>query len=366
MLDEIVNRLRIRHRKEIIALSEEMKNGSIRGLWNLLQTLYSVKMHPIIVKNQPTMIQIEPTLNCNLQCEMCIRNHLHDKKGDLTFTQFTNMINQFPYLRQINLTGLGEALLNTDFFQMIEYAKKKKIYVRFFDNATLLTEKRIQKLLDSGLDEIYLSIDGATAHTYEKIRKGANYHQVRRNIKTLTCEKKDQRRSKPHIFLIMVAMKENFREVPEIVILAYQLGIPTVFIQGLQVSGKGLATADQLITQLEPQKVERIVREAKRLGKKLGITVFFPEIKPKPHRCFWPWVSCFITVDGEIAPCCMINQNARETLLDTYSFGNLLHEDFKEIWNNEKAKQFRRQLKTEKMPYMCSVCPVLDGKIVSF
>ena len=249
---------------------------------------------------------------------------------------------------------------------MVEYAKKKKIYVRFFDNATLLTDKMIQKILDSGLDEIYISMEGATAYTYERIRKGANYYQVRHNIKMLTREKKNQQRTKPHIFLIMVAMKENFREVPEMVILAYQLGISTVFIQGLQVSGKGMAISDQLINQLEPQKVERIIAETKRLGKKLEITVLFPDIKPKPHQCFWPWVSCFITVEGDVAPCCMINQNDRDKLIDNYSYGNIFHENFEEIWNNEKAKQFRTQLKTEKLPCVCNICPVLEGKIVSF
>jgi radical SAM protein with 4Fe4S-binding SPASM domain len=276
------------------------------------------------------------------------------------------MLEQLPYIRQLNLTGLGEALLNPEFFQMVEYAKQKKIYVRFFDNVTLLTEERIQQLFDSGLDEIYLSIDGATKHTYEKIRKGAKYAQVRHNIKTLTREKKKQRRSKPHIFIIMVAMKENFREVPEMVILAYQLGVPILFIQGLQTSGKGMATEEQLISELEPQKIEHIIAEAKRLGDKLGITVLFPDIKPTPHQCFWPWVSCFITVEGDISPCCMINQIDRETLLNTYSYGNLFQEDFKELWNNDKAKHFRKQLSSENLPHICSVCPVLKGKIVSF
>ena len=366
MIQEVLNSLLIRHRKEIIALSEEVENRSLRGIWNLIRTLYSVMTHPIYVKNQPTMIQIEPTLNCNLQCEMCIRSHLKQKNGHLTFEKFKQIVDQFPYLRQLNLTGLGEALLNPDFFKMVEYVKMKKIYVRFFDNATLLTKENIKKLFASSLDEIYLSVDGATAKTYEKIRKGANYHKVIHNIKTLTSEKKKQRRSKPRIFLIMVAMKENIREAPELVLLAYKLGINYVFIQGLQISGKGMAIPTQLITQVEKQKVEQIIVEAKRLGNILGITVLFPDIKPKPQMCFWPWVSCFITLDGDLAPCCMINQNIRDTLIDSFSFGNLFQQDFKEIWNNERAKQFRAQLTTGKLPNMCISCPVLEGKIVSF
>ncbi len=59
---------------------------------------------------------------------------------------------------------------------MIKYAKDKGIpRINFTFNATLLNEELPRKIITSGVDLIKFSVDGGTAQTYEKIRKGASY-----------------------------------------------------------------------------------------------------------------------------------------------------------------------------------------------
>ncbi|MFQ6085939.1 MAG: radical SAM protein, partial [Candidatus Bathyarchaeia archaeon] len=128
-------------RRQIIAVREELKNVSLPGALNLIQTYISMKTHPIHVHSLPTMVQIEPTLRCNLRCRMCVRTYWRKRSGDLGFENYQRIVDQFPHLRQLNLTGVGESLLNRDFFRMVEYAKSRKIYVKLFDSGTMLDQR---------------------------------------------------------------------------------------------------------------------------------------------------------------------------------------------------------------------------------
>ena len=67
----------------------------------------------------------------------------------------------------------GEALLNKNVFQMIEYATNKGCWVGIHTNATLLTKEMSTRILESSLNSISFSFDGATSKVYEKVRVGA-------------------------------------------------------------------------------------------------------------------------------------------------------------------------------------------------
>lgn len=354
-------------RRQVIAIREELRHASVKGGLNLAQTYISMRRRPTYVHSKPTMVQIEPTLSCNLRCKMCVRTYWRKKTGDLTFGDFKKIVDQFPYLRQLNLTGVGESLLNRDFLRMVEYAKSKRVHVKLFDNATLITREVAEKMVSLGMDEIFISLDGGTPETFERIRVGANFEEVVENTRTLMRIKREKRRRTPEVVIITTAMKESFREVPKLVELAHSLGIGFVVVQGLQLFERGMARKDQLINALEPEDVIEVVDRSKRLGDALGVTVEFAGIRPKPQPCFWPWVGCFVTYDGEVAPCCMINQRTdREDVLKKIGFGNMLEEGFDDIWNNERARDFRFRLSSGDLPIICRNCPVLEGRVVSF
>ncbi|MFQ6085416.1 MAG: SPASM domain-containing protein, partial [Candidatus Bathyarchaeia archaeon] len=224
-----------------------------------------------------------------------------------------------------------------------------------------------ENMVSSGLDELFISLDGATPETYERIRVGAHLDHVIENTKNLLRTKEKAGSSTPEVLIIMTAMRENFTEIPRMVELAHSIGVKSVAVQGLQVFGEGMARRDQLVSEMKPRDVLRIIHQSKRLGKSLGVNIEFARMVPKPQQCFWPWVACFITYDGQVAPCCMINQRIdREEVLESLGFGNVLKEPFKEIWNSEKAMLFRLKLATGDLPLICRGCPVLDGTVISF
>src|SRR5437660_1711451 len=131
----------------------------------------------------PTYIQLEPVGQCNLRCQMCSIQFRQDGPpyGPLAFMdfeQFTRIIDQFTTLKELHLQGLGEPMMHPRFFDMVTYAANRGIAVTTNSNLTLLNERRAERCVTSGLQYLSVSIDGATSHTYERIRVRAHFDRV--------------------------------------------------------------------------------------------------------------------------------------------------------------------------------------------
>ena len=85
-------------------------------------------------------------------------------------------------LRAIRLNYINEPLIRKDIIKFIEYAKKAGILdIYLSTNGSLLTEKIIRELINSGLTRLQVSIDATTKETFNKIRQGGNFDAVVRN-----------------------------------------------------------------------------------------------------------------------------------------------------------------------------------------
>ncbi|HWB63440.1 MAG TPA: radical SAM protein, partial [Chitinophagales bacterium] len=136
----------------------------------------------------PFNISVEPTTNCNLGCPEC-------PSGLKQFTRPTGNMNMTFYQRTIdeledNLIYLyfyfqGEPYMNPGFLDMVKYAAAKNIYTVTSTNAHFLTERKARETVESGLDRILISIDGATQKTYEQYRVGGSLEKVIEGTKNL-------------------------------------------------------------------------------------------------------------------------------------------------------------------------------------
>jgi len=106
----------------------------------------------------------------------------------------------------------------------IKYVKSKNAYVKIDSNATLTTEEKANSIINSGIDLISISIDGATKETYEKIRIPAKFEVVIENLKKLV-RIRNEKKSKTQIHIAFVCQLSNFHELPLIIKLADQLGV---------------------------------------------------------------------------------------------------------------------------------------------
>jgi len=350
----------MRLRQKINIVGEAAKRKGSKGAANALFTGLTLAAEPDYVRSRPIFLQIEPTLNCNLRCRMCRSPHLKRKSETLTLEGFKKVIAQFPYLQKVSLVGAGEPLLNPEIFDIIRFAKSKGLTIGFATNATLLDERITQEVLSSRLDWLNISLDGATKETYEMIRTGADYDTVIKNISNFTAG------SNGHLDISVwfLAMKTNLMELPDMVSLVHRLGIKSICVQTMHHWGdprwKDRLAGESLSG--DSGGMQEVLCRTARLAKKKRIRFQYVNIpdKQKPRACQWPWKACYITADGYVTPCCLHGANPQ-----VVSFGNIFDDDFENIWNNSKYREFRQALKSKSnnAPAVCAGCPSYNQKI---
>jgi MoaA/NifB/PqqE/SkfB family radical SAM enzyme len=114
----------------------------------------------------------------------CARSATGTRAADLTLAAFQRLIDEQIGIVEIKLQGSGEPTMQRyDYFAMIRYARERHIWARTTTNASLLHLKdNYRKMIDADVNELQISVDGASKRVYEGIRRGANYERVMANI----------------------------------------------------------------------------------------------------------------------------------------------------------------------------------------
>src|SRR5579863_2040084 len=210
----------------------------------LARGAYMTAISATSIANLPRSIYIEPTSRCNEFCQQCPRTLLsREDDRDLSFDKFRYIVDQFPILERVVLHGLGEPLLNKDLPRMVRYLKDRGTYVLFNSNGIALTPKKGQALIDAGLDEYRLSMDGSSREMYARVRGVDAFDKIWRNVKAFVALQREQQASKPAVSLWFTAMRENLPDLPNLIALADESGIREVHLQRLVYFEEGLANS---------------------------------------------------------------------------------------------------------------------------
>src|SRR3954470_23459703 len=151
----------------------------------------------------PSFVQIEPVGQCNLRCQMCPIQFRTDGPPNgppafMPFETFTRLVDQLGTMTELQLQGLGEPMMHPRFFDMVAYAAERGINVSTNSNLTLLNDRRAERCVTSGLARLHVSIDGATAETYERIRVRAHFERVVGNLERLLAARERLGSKFPH------------------------------------------------------------------------------------------------------------------------------------------------------------------------
>lgn len=312
----------------------------------------------------PKDIQIETTIRCNMNCVMCDKKSRQRSAKDMSLDEFKKIIEQFENVEKLRMHGIGEPLLNQEFISMVAYAKSKNLKVCFNDNMSLMDKKRAKELIMLGLDELRISLDASDEATYREIRNSDLFNTVMRNIRNLAKTKIDLKSELPILKIVLVGMRKNLNQISSIVELAYGLGIGEVVVQSMQTwSRKELCELADKETSMfveDIKKVKDIFQEAKEIARKRKIKLVLPPLQKTSYTCTWPWTACFVTTDGYVTPCC----NCPDPRL--FNFGNLKSSHIKDLWFGSDYENFRRALKSDKIPQICEGCIIYEGKFKDY
>lgn len=302
----------------------------------------------------PIKLDIENVSRCNFKCTMCVVSTW--KKGkraeDMPVSEFKKLIDDQYGLVEIKLNGLGEALMQGDeYFDMISYARSKRIWVRMTTNASLLhVRDNYKKLIDSGVNEIDISIDGADRRTFESIRVQSDFDQVVENCKLLNGYAWAQGKRRAKMWTLVQA--SNFRNLPAHVDLGKEMGFnQCVFSLNLHGWGheplakrNAAVTVDQKLTYGDC--VALIERGA---SKEVFVTFWTVNAKfTRENLCPWPFERAVVTSDSRTVPCCMIGDP------DAFELGK--GKSFGETWKSDEYRHFRQAHLSGNLPRVCKGC----------
>jgi MoaA/NifB/PqqE/SkfB family radical SAM enzyme len=275
-------------------------------------------------------------------------------------------------LDRVVLHGLGEPLLNKDLPLMISYLKARGTYVLFNSNGILLNAKRGRALIDAGLDEYRLSMDGSTREMYARVRGVDAFDKIWRNIRAFTSMQKEQNATKPVVSLWFTAMKENVHELPGLVDLASENGIREVYLQRLVYFEEALAHSQQALFRRSTRQELEVVRRCEQMCKERGITFkaagsatpvesLLRDFGERPWSgCQRPYTLTYITSSGNVLSCCFApfgHKSAKE-YKEERVLGNVFQEPIEAIWHGERYAAFRRAFESDHPARHCSQCGV--------
>jgi MoaA/NifB/PqqE/SkfB family radical SAM enzyme/GT2 family glycosyltransferase len=184
---------------------------------------------------KPNHVHFRFTSRCNLSCKHCDiwKNAGGDNyKRELSFEEWRQGIDKlYNWLGRfkLDLAG-GEILLYKDAVNLIEYCAHKGIYISLTTNATLIDEAIAERLVNSGLYAINLSLDGLSqVHEYIRNKKGL-YSKVEEAAFNLLGHRKLKN---PYVALATVITKYNIEELQDMMNLVQRWGLDGIIVQVL-------------------------------------------------------------------------------------------------------------------------------------
>jgi MoaA/NifB/PqqE/SkfB family radical SAM enzyme len=316
----------------------------------------------------PVCLYLEVTNRCNLLCATCPRTfEALEPPADMSWDLFTRIVDQAPGVKRAVLHGVGEPMLVPELPRMIRYLKARGVYVLFNTNGTLLREKRFRELIDTGLDELRVSLDAADAKLYAEVRGRPFFDRIVRDVRRMREVQDAEGKQNPLISLWLTGLKETIQQLPDFVRLAASMRVREVHLQRLVFDEAGFGMARARSSLFEQTAAEELaaIETAQAIGAELGVTLDAsgatePGLSLKQQGeqpwsgCRRPWSLMYFTAHGRALPCCIAPFSARG--YETYTLGDAKTETLDEMWNGSAYRTFRAALMSDAPPKPCRNC----------
>jgi radical SAM protein with 4Fe4S-binding SPASM domain len=284
---------------------------TLRKVANLALNFLELRIKAMRPRSFPPYMKVEPTPLCHLSCLGCPQREpaykeQFDPSMRMGLEDFKRAIDPFAdYLLGISLSLRGEPLLNRNLPSLVKYANSKNIATSFPTNLSVPMDERFaEEIVGSGLDAMYISLDGATRESYERYRVGGNFDLVVKNVRLLEQAKHKLKSKTPRLIWKFVIFEYNQNEIADVHRIHRQLG----FDEAEFVQDYGSETAKEKERSFNRRLVET----------KTG--------------CFFLWNAMVVIADGAVKPCCMSPQD--------FALGNT-SDGLKEVWRSEAYRQLR-------------------------
>jgi MoaA/NifB/PqqE/SkfB family radical SAM enzyme len=288
--------------------------------------------------NPPEMIEFDTSNVCNLKCLTCMRgrsDYRQEKTEFLMLESFKTIIDKIPQLNIVQFCGSSETTLNSELPEMIDYAKDhgaKKVEI--FTNGTMLKGQVLDRLVNSKLDSLKVSVDGGNAETYRKVR-GFDLTSVIRNVKQF------HERSSVPIGVESVLSNYTLESIGELPNIVKAMGGGSLEIRLLNWVDQNMET-NSIYNTLQLSNIKARLNE---LCIEMGIELTMPLPSEEDCNSCTTFTELYVDYRGNISPCYFLNRTP---------IGNLIDDPFESVWNGEEIRRFRENYLTgNAMPGCC-------------
>jgi len=317
---------------------------SVRKIWNgfIIRLSYRVSIitGTYIHWGKPESLSIEPTNLCNLKCPECPsgNNRMTRPRLFLPEPDFKKAVEESaPWLSFLQLYFQGEPFLHPKFIDFIGFASSKNIYTSTSTNGHFLTHENCQKIVQSGLNRLVISIDGTTQESFEKYRVGGSLDLVVEGITRLIEAKKALKKRTPYIIIQFVVFSTNEHQINEIRKLARSLQVDSLKLKSAQI--EDYKNGNPLI----PSNPKYSRYKQKPDGQ-------FYLNRNENFKCRRIWQSAVISAQGELLPCCF-DKNSE------HLYNSIKENDIGILWKGTKVALFRKRVwNRDSSIKMCSNC----------
>ena len=322
-------------------------------------------------------IYIEITNHCNLECRICIRNTWNDGLGTMLLETYQKLIKDIECatpVPEIFFGGYGEPLSHPDIIEMIRSAAQIGAETSLITNGTLLGDGISKALVTSGLNRLWVSLDGAHADSYQDIQLGAYLPQIIHNLERFQ-EIKSNSHAIPgstgglELGIAFVLMKRNIADFLDIIDLGRRLGINSFFITNVEAysedmakevlyqdslrsnSGNGIDLPQEIWMpglQDNPALLEEMMQFLE-MGSEVKLEG--SPLNRDPALCpFATRGAAAVRWDGEVSPCLPLFYDhttfvgSWKRQIYKYTLGNIGSRSIQEIWLDPNYMDFRDRL----------------------
>lgn len=288
---------------------------------------------------RPVFISIEPADFCQLRCPECPVGKAARSKGTLADDQviFDTISELRKSLLQIIFYFQGEPLLNPRLSEYIAFAHKAGIYTSSSSNGMLLHSDNARKLVESGLDKLIVSVDGATQEVYEQYRRGGKLVRALDGIKHVQYWKKALKSPTPFVEMQFIVFGSNQHQIKDIKRLAKEVGADALQLKSAQIYD--FEKPNPLHTTLTRYSRYRKLPD--------GSYMLKSTISNKCRRLMGGSV---LNSKGDVLPCCFDKDSS-------HGYGSVNDQSFVVAWQGAKAQSFRKAVFSNRKQFeICRNC----------
>jgi len=300
-------------------------------------------------------LTIDISSHCNLRCVMCPLVHSGSPQRFIDFELFREIVEQLGGKTHVRLGWYGEPLLHPRAAEAIAVLRRRVRLVELTTNATLLDEAMAEALIEAGLDEMNVSLDGSTKALYESIRVGADFEQVIGNIERYLGKLPPSGR----VNLVATLFDANLHDAEGLVLLAQRLGIQVVAFNLAVPHSAEMRSADRM----DRSEIRSVLERAAAARPADQSHTIVPTFEASVGCRFLHPV---VTPEGDVAPCSMLSSDrelffrGQRRTVRRKTFGNLGRRSLAEILGSEEYCAFVETAGTDHRK-TCEFCVMNTG-----